>query len=46
MPKPVAKTPVKVKVSIVPGKGTPAQLRHFRAAFVRLIAKASEANNE
>ncbi len=46
MPKPVAKTPIKVKVSIVPGKGTPAQLRQFRAAFARLLAQAkSESKN-
>ena len=46
MPKPVAKTPIKVKVFIVPGKGTPAQLRQFRVAFARLLAQAkSESKN-
>jgi phosphoribulokinase len=39
------KSPI-VTVSIVPGKGTLAQIRQFRAAFARLIAKANEVEHE
>ena len=40
------KSEVVVQISIGSGTVSPAQLRKFRAAFARLLAKASEAKNE
>ncbi len=42
-----SKYPIVVHVSIVRGKGTPAQIRQFRAAWARILARAqSEPKNE
>jgi hypothetical protein len=41
MPKTASNQPI-VTVSIVRGKATPAQLRQFRAAFARLLARAQD----
>ena len=35
-----------VTVSIVRGKGTPAQIRQFRAAFARLLQMAQDGRND